>query len=602
MKRKITYINGIRLKRSIIASAKRVTEMQDHLNNINVFPVPDGDTGTNMATTMNSIAEGAAACDASTVESVSNAIADSALTGSRGNSGAILAQFFQGLAEATRGKVRLTTKTFADAAENAVNRARSAISNPREGTIITVMKDWANHLSEHAPHTQDFADLLKVSLSKAKESLADTPNKLKILKKAGVVDAGAEGFVHLLEGIVDYLDAGKIAALKAGTHVVDRIKNFHLDKADTEFKFRFCTECLLEGSNLDTELVRKELASMGDSLIVVGSAHKLRVHIHTNEPENIFKIAGTHGTLIKTKIDDMRRQHEDALRKEKKGGIALVTDSTCDLPKEIIEKYGIHVVPVMLLVGNESYRDRVEITTQDFYRILETTNQKLSTSQPSAAAFKKIYDLIAPEYDSVISIHLAEKLSGTLQGARIGSRGNEFSDRIHIIDSKTTSASLGLLVSEAAKLIEQNLSVDEIVSRIETSVKNTRLFVSIPTLKYVMRSGRLNRTKGILGTILNLKPVISIGPDGGIIELAKVLGQKRVFRKTLKLAIEYARSVKNPRFSVVHVLAPDKAEWYRDELHKIFNNAEIPIMDASPALGVHAGPGSAAIAILGDRA
>ncbi len=117
-----------------------------------------------------------------------------------------------------------------------------------------------------------------------------------------------------------------------------------------------------------------------------------------------------------------------------------------------------------------------------------------------------------------------------------------------------------------------------------------------------MRSGRLNRTKGILGTILNLKPVISIGPDGGIIELAKVLGQKRVFRKTLKLAIEYARSVKNPRFSVVHVLAPDKAEWYRDELHKIFNNAEIPIMDASPALGVHAGPGSAAIAVLGDRA
>lgn len=601
MKRKISYINGIRLKRSIIASAKRLSEMQDHLNNINVFPVADGDTGTNMATTMTSIAEGTADCDTSSVESVSNAIADSALMGSRGNSGAILAQFFQGLAEATRGKVRLSTQAFAAAVENAVSRARGAISNPREGTIITVMKDWANHLSEHAPHTHDFVDLLKNSLSRAKESLAETPEKLKVLKKAGVVDAGAEGFVHLLEGIVDYLDAGKIAALKVGTHVADKIRSFHLEKADSDIKYRFCTECLIEGVKLDSERLRNELKSQGDSLIVVGSTHKMRVHIHTNEPEGVFIIAGNHGKILKTKIDDMRRQHNDAIRKEKKGGIAIVTDSTCDLPGEIIEKYGIHVVPVMLMVGNESYRDRVEITTQDFYRILETTTQKLSTSQPPAASFKKIYDLIAPEYDTIISIHLAEKLSGTIQGARMGSRGNQLSERIHIIDSKTTSASLGLIVAEAAELVEKNLSVDEIILRIQNSLNYARIFISIPTLKYVMRSGRLNRTKGILGTMLNLKPVISIGPDGSIIELAKVIGRKRVFRKTLRLAIEYAGSVKNPRLSVVHVLAKEKAEWYRDELRRIFRNAEIPIMDASPALGVHTGPGSAAIAVLGDR-
>ncbi|GAG68974.1 unnamed protein product, partial [marine sediment metagenome] len=184
MKIRIKYLNGIRFKHFIINSAQRINQMEQYLNDINVFPVADGDTGTNMVMTMTSIVQGVKECKESSFAEISSVIANSALTGARGNSGAILAQFFQGLAEATRGKVRLSTEAFANAATKAAEQARNAISNPQEGTIITVMKDWANNLTEHAHRTSDFVELFKKSLSKAKDSLSKTPDKLQILKKA----------------------------------------------------------------------------------------------------------------------------------------------------------------------------------------------------------------------------------------------------------------------------------------------------------------------------------------------------------------------------------------------------------------------------------
>ncbi len=196
---------------------------------------------------MNSIVKRIKKCKESSFARISSIIADSALTGARGNSGAILAQFFQGLAEATKGKVRLSTKAFAKAAVKAAEQARKAISHPQEGTIITVMKDWANHLTEHAPHTPDFAELFKKSLSKAKDSLAKTPDKLLILKKAGVVDAGAQGFVNTLEGIVNFIEYGKVKSLKAITYTTKKMSIFNLEKIDSGINFQFCTECLLEG-------------------------------------------------------------------------------------------------------------------------------------------------------------------------------------------------------------------------------------------------------------------------------------------------------------------------------------------------------------------
>jgi len=600
MKIRIKYLNGIRFKRFIINSAQRINQMEQYLNDINVFPVADGDTGTNMVSTMSSVVKGVKECKESSFTRISSVIADSALIGARGNSGAILAQFFQGLAEATKGKVRLSTETFAQAATKAAEQARKAISHPQEGTIITVMKDWANHLAENAHHTPDFAELFKKSLSKAKDSLAKTPDKLLILKKAGVVDAGAQGFVNILEGIVNFIEFGKIKSLKAIASTTNKMRSFNLDKVDSEINFQFCAECLLEGIGLDLKTMKQKLSFLGDSLIVAGSKNKVLIHIHTDKPEDVFTELSEFGTIVKTKVDDMHKQHTKIKLDTHTKSIGLVTDSTCDLPPELIKKYNIQIVPIVIQVGEKSYLDKVEIKPKDFIHILETSNEKLSTSQPPPAFFREAYNKITLKYESIISVHISEKLSGTIQGARIGCKAMKYSNKIHIVDSKTSSVALGLLVAEAAQLIQRRLNLEEIINRLKIAADNVKIFISIPTLKYLMRSGRLNKTKGLLGTLFNLKPVLTINSDGNIVEAAKVIGQKRVIHKTVDLAIQFAKRIKNPRFAIAHVAAPELAQWYSDEIRIIFHSSEVMIAEASPALSIHIGIGGAAIAVLGD--
>jgi len=600
MKIQIKYLNGIRFKRFIINSAQRINQMEQYLNDINVFPVADGDTGTNMAATMNSIVEEINKCKESSFARISSVIADSALTGARGNSGAILAQFFQGLAEATKDKVRLSTENFAQAATKAAEQARKAISQPQEGTIITVMKDWANHLAENAHHTPDFVELFKKSLSKAKDSLAETPDKLLILKKAGVVDAGAQGFVNILEGIVNFIEYGRIKSLKTITSTANKMRSFNLDKVDSEINFQFCAECLLEGYDLDLETIKQKVNFLGDSLIVAGSVNRAHIHIHTDKPEDVFTQLSEFGTIVKTKVDDMHKQYTKIKLDTHTKSVGLVTDSTCDLPSEVIKKYHIQVVPIVIQIGKKSYLDQVEIKPKDFIHILETSKEKLSTSQPAPAFFREVYNKITLKYESIISLHIAEKLSGTIQGARMGCKDMEYSNKIHIVDSKTSSVALGLLVAEAAQLIQEKFSLEEIINRLKIAADNVKIFISIPTLKYLMRSGRLNKTKGLLGTLLNLKPVLTINSDGNIVEAAKVIGQKRVIHKTVNLAIQFAKKIKNPRFAITHVAAPDLAQWYSDKIRTIFHSSKIMIAEASPALSVHIGIGGAAIAVLGD--
>ncbi|MDP2945179.1 MAG: DegV family protein, partial [Atribacterota bacterium] len=176
----------------------------------------------------------------------------------------------------------------------------------------------------------------------------------------------------------------------------------------------------------------------------------------------------------------------------------------------------------------------------------------------------------------------------------------EYSNKIHIIDSKTSSVALGLLVVEAAKLIQERFNLEEIINRLKIAADNVKIFISIPTLKYLMRSGRLNKTKGLLGILLNLKPILTVNSDGNIVEAAKVIGQKRVVHKTVDLAIQFAKRVKNPRFAITHVAAPELAQWYSDKIRTVFNPSKVIIAEASPALSVHIGIGGAAIAVLGD--
>jgi len=201
----IAYLDGRRLSRAVIAGARFVGDRAEALNKINVFPVPDGDTGTNVASTMQKIAAGIARVRQRHVREMSRTLADEAVGGARGNSGAILAQFFCGFSEGLPDRPRITCRDFGKAVVRAGESAWSAIARPVEGTILSVMRDWSSHVARRAEEVEDFAELLPESLTEAQRSLENTPRQMKALAKAGVVDAGAQGFVYLLEGIVRYL-------------------------------------------------------------------------------------------------------------------------------------------------------------------------------------------------------------------------------------------------------------------------------------------------------------------------------------------------------------------------------------------------------------
>lgn len=221
---KIKYLDGIRFKRAINAAAHRLIEKHGHLNAINVFPVPDGDTGSNMAGTMRNIVDNSAQTKDGSIEGMSKVIAESALMGARGNSGVILAQFLCGFSEGVKDLKRVTPPDFIQAASLATRRALESISNPKEGTILTVIRDWSEHLSSNADSYKDFQHIMYDSLRKARESVQQTKEKLATLKAADVVDAGGLGFLYLLEGIVEFTEKGSLNRQDStkSTVVIDR--------------------------------------------------------------------------------------------------------------------------------------------------------------------------------------------------------------------------------------------------------------------------------------------------------------------------------------------------------------------------------------------
>ena len=201
----IAYLDGRRLSRAVIAGARFVADRAEPLNKINVFPVPDGDTGTNVAATLQTAAAGIAHVRQRHVRELSRTLANETLGSARGNSGAILAQFFCGFAEGLPDASRVAADGFGAAVVRASDSAYGAIARPVEGTILTVIRDWARYVARRAEKVKDFAELLPESLAEAKRSLQNTPSQMKVLAKAGVVDAGGQAFVYMIEGIVRYL-------------------------------------------------------------------------------------------------------------------------------------------------------------------------------------------------------------------------------------------------------------------------------------------------------------------------------------------------------------------------------------------------------------
>jgi len=591
----LVEMDGRNLYYTFIAGAKKVIEHQIELNKINVFPVNDGDTGTNLASTIRSVIE--SLHPHRSYKITADRIAEATLLNARGNSGIIFAQFFYGLSNETGDLKSVTLRQFAESIQRSVRYVYEAVANPVEGTMLTVIKEWADYIYESWHKYPDFNHLLVSSYEILKKSLLETTLKLKILAKNNVVDAGAKGFVLFVEGIIEFIHSRNVKALilsKTETISFPKLEEVIAEKVD----FRYCTEAIIKNSIHDNSAIKNTLSKFGDSIVVAGSDRIKRLHVHTNTPAELFNELRHSGTLTFQKADDMIRQ-SDAVYK-RKWKIALVTDSTCDLSQELIDNYQINMVPININFGENHYLDKITIQPEQFYKLLDESPDYPKSAQVNETVFINLYSHLASHYDSIIAIHLSDKLSGTFNSSIKAAKSisREFNKPISVINSRNLSGALGLIILRTARAIEEGIPHDKIVEMAENWVKNARILVSVRTLKYMVRGGRLSAARGLIAQILNINPIVSIDETGKAIIFGKAFNQKANMEKVMAHIKSAAPGKKIWNYIILHANNSGAAAWYTEKMELLTGIRPVSVVNISPVIGANAGVGAASVALL----
>lgn len=315
----INTIDANMLKKMFLSGAQRIDSKKEWINELNVFPVPDGDTGTNMTMTIMSAAREVQALEEPTMESLSKAISQGALRGARGNSGVILSQLFRGFAKEIKEKEVIDSMVLASALERAAETAYKAVMKPKEGTILTVAKGMSTKAMEVFEETDDLEEGIQKVLEYGDYVLSQTPEMLPVLKQAGVVDSGGQGLMEVLKGAFEAF-LGKEVDLSVGMQPVKRsgLSDVEIDTAD--IKFGYCTEFIVMLEKPYTQQTENEfktfLSSIGDSIVCVNDEDIVKVHVHTNDPGLAIQRGLTYGSLTSMKIDNMREEHNEKVIKD----------------------------------------------------------------------------------------------------------------------------------------------------------------------------------------------------------------------------------------------------------------------------------------------
>lgn len=587
----ILYLDGQRLRRSLLAATDWVEAGRDELNRINVFPVPDGDTGTNFASTLRAVADAVRGLDHPTLPSVAQAMSDSSLAGAHGNSGMLLSQFLMGFGEPLRDLSTATPSDVAGGIRLGADRLYGALDEPVEGTILTVCREVAEAAESVAATSSDFVAFMRHLQDRAREALARTPDLLAALRDAGVVDAGAKGFVRVIEGVVRLIEGQPIEpaappttdahpSAAASTHVV-------MDR-----DFQFCTEVMLRGSALPTATqVRSQLRVLGGSIVLIAASDRMKIHIHTNAPQQVFDLAGSWGTVESTRADDMRKQHRE-LHVDRRP-VAIVVDSTADLPDSWIDERGIVVVPIQVMDGERTYTDRVDIDGPEIYGRMQRDRAVFSTSQPAPGAFATAFRDAGNAGDRVLCITVAGALSGTIGAARAAAKTLGGKPPVEVLDSRTVSLGLGLLAVRAYELVTEGLTLPEITAELERIRDQSGSLITFDTLENLVRSGRVSRLRGWLGSLLSVKPILEVDRQGNVAPVDRARGREAVMARVMEiLDTRLTPRPQRLRVGIAHANAAAVARELEHQITERFAPLDCVVGDVTAAIGIHAGPGA----------
>lgn len=580
------------LKKMFLLSYQKIEESKEEINKINVFPVPDQDTGSNMAKTLLGIKEAIERKDFKNLKEISEAALDGALTGAQGNAGVIYVGFLAGFLPFL-DKNPVDVKKFAQAFEKGKEKAWQSIQSPKEGTILDVIDAANQTFQEKAREESDFIKIFKPVVEKAKEALLATREKMEIFKKANVVDAGGLAFLLILESYLEALDPAFVEA-SAGREEKpsEEVRKFVQVLAN-----RYEVVCLIENPKIDKEKIKEKLRSLGNSLDIVQIGSKAKIHIHTDYPDEVRNLMRGVGQVQDLRVEDLAKEMagEPSVRKV---SIGLVTDDIADLPPKILERYQIEMVRVVIdwpagerLPGENIYQKMREA---EKLRIKEFPK----TSQASPKSYFDAFKKQLARFEKVLCLSISSKVSGCYNSACQAREmlPEEEKGRVYILDTLQAAASQALLALKAIELIQEQREMTEVLEELKRLIPQTYLYAILEDPKWLEASGRLSKSQANwIRRIkkINLYPLVIIkngsATKGGIIFASDMA--EAIFKKIKKESQKAIKGGKRIRVIIEQADNLEKAEKLKQLLKEI--KAEIPFMSlAAPVIGAHAGPGT----------
>ena len=502
-------INGLVLAEMIDLGSKNLAKNAEKINALNVFPVPDGDTGTNMNLSMSSGAKETAANVVENIGELGKSFSKGLLMGARGNSGVILSQLFRGMSQYIADKKEVNAKEFAEAIQNGVSIAYKAIIKPVEGTILTVAREAAEAGLKAAENTTSVVEVMEAIYAEAQASLKRTPELLPILKEVGVVDSGGQGLVCVYQGFVAALKGEKIEGLEAvETNLVDMQfeDNHDMDFMNPEdIVYGFCTEFTVrldkEKKEFNEDKFREDMSKFGDSLLVISDSEYVKIHVHTETPGDVFNYGQQYGELIKIKSDNMREQHREVLRKQEA--------KQATAPKELKEQ-------AMISISMGAGLSKV-LTSMGVDYIVEGGQTMNPSTEDIMKAIKEVNAKNIFIFPNNKNIQLAAKQAAELA-----------EENVFVVESKTAPQGLAaVMVFNPQAAPEENFAnMQEVLSTVSTlevthAVRDTNIEgVEIKKDEFMgIRNGKIVVSNLSLNTVLEELLEKSIDEDTEIVTL-----------------------------------------------------------------------------------
>lgn len=529
-------IDGMQLKNMIISGANNLENNKGPINSLNVFPVPDGDTGTNMSLTMQSAVREIKSARDSAVHTVADAASNGSLMGARGNSGVILSQIWRGFAKALKNQEGVDSKTLANALMEGSNTAYKAIMKPTEGTILTVIRETAEHAVKIADNFDDTLLFMEEIINKANSVLMKTPEMLPVLKNAGVVDAGGKGLICIFDGMYQALKTGEVLELKQAVEAEkeDAREAMPVFKAE-EITFGYCTEFFIRGEQINPEKYKDEVAKFGDSLVVAGDDKLLKVHIHTNNPGKVLELALTQGELSKIKIDNMREQHRELLFKEEEYKEA---EKPQEAP-EPMEKYG----AVAVAMGNGISEIFTDLGADEIIEGGQTMNPSTEDILKSINSVNAETVFIFPNNGNII---LAANQAKSLA-----------EKNVVVVPTKTIPQGIAALMA-----LDAEKSTEENTKRLEKAIGN----VKSGLITYAVRNSNYDGINIEEGNILGMVEGKISGVGKDILEVANKVFEAMIDEESSLISMYYGNDV-----------TEEEAQKLAEEIGESYNNCEIEL-------------------------